>query len=283
MSDQVGRRLRYYRICEPLQIAALLSSVAYGYLAGSAIPLALAAPLMLLNLTRLKMPEQDCGERLMGGQHEIDRLTKALKNSEEGKELAVKRRTSSHGVKSALGMLEFSKFGFLWLLTPSSYWIQFGLSSDKGSVEEIEIEALHRDVAREKPHRKAEIVGETWHHATKDGLRDYRFKDNYTIPIVREWYAAVHLPTGQTLEFSCRTEADADAIVEQFKRVLRLEPFSPSILDKIGGWVEKGVPPAHAEPSDAPAEAVTAVPSAAEPVVSNPLRPGWQQFGDKSL
>jgi len=297
VTDPVARRMWINHILSPIEAAAILVTIAIWAIAKYDTPFAVVALLVLvINIPWTRLRPEDYGAVNMVPPGDIKQFKKAFKRSDEGAKLKVKLTKNSYRIKCDRDFLQIEKFGFLWLLTPKTYWLQDGFSVVRGNTAEIEVETVFRDVGREKPRWKSEIVGQTWRHATKNGERDYRFKDNYQIPIVRDWIAMLHLPTGETMEFVCRTEADADAISNQFKIVFEGSQFSPLEMETIGGWLGKGdkrnrVKPQIAALASVPVEEKPVeqepVPEIAqkpveEPAVKaradNPLRPTWQQF-----
>lgn len=285
-------------VLSPIQVISIAVTGALAYFANYPGPALIAFTLLAIDVfLPTKIRAEDYGETSMVPSCDIKAFKKAFKRSDEGSKLSVKLVKSSWQIKCSREFLEIEKLGFIWLVTPKTYWIQNGFSVTRGLTAKIEVETLSRDVGREKPRWKSEIVGRTWHHATKNGDRDFRFKNNYQIPIVRDWIAVVRLPTRETMEFVCRTEAEADALCSQFRNVFAGRQLSPKELEleTVGGWlggVNKGnravvAPVALASlqaPEAEPEVVFEAVPEPSPETVptparvDNPLRPTWQQF-----
>ena len=277
----------------PIEAVAIVVTIAIWAIAKYDTPFAVVALLVLvINIPSTRLRPEDYGTLNMVPPSDIKQFRKAFKRSDEGSKLKVKLVKHCDRIKCDREFLQIEKLGYLWLLTPKTYWIQDGFSVVRGNTDEIEVETVYRDVGREKPRWKAEIVGQTWRHATKNGDRDYRFKNNYQIPIVRDWIAVLRMPTRETMEFVCRSKAEADAISSQFKIVFKGREFTELDLKTIGGWLRKsdkgtGAKPQIAALASLPVENL--VEQAPEPVAlpepvavkartDNPLRPTWQQF-----
>ncbi|CAH1691406.1 conserved hypothetical protein [Hyphomicrobiales bacterium] len=300
MSDPVGRRMWLHYVLSPIQVISIAVTGALAYFANYPVPALIAFTFLAIDVfLPTKIRAEDYGETSMVPSGDIKAFKKASKRSDEGSKLSVKLVKSSWQIKCSREFLEIEKLGFIWLVTPKTYWIQNGFSVTRGDTAKIEMETVFRDVGREKPRWKSEIVGQTWHHATKNGDRDYRFKNNYQIPIVRDWIAVVHLPTRETMEFVCRSEAEAEAICDHFRIVFAGRQFSPKELESIGGWLRVDKPSlsekiiaaatqSAAAPAPVPVALMSpqekesepeAMPTPPAPVRSdNPLRPTWQQF-----
>ncbi|BCB22369.1 hypothetical protein [Bosea sp. ANAM02] len=273
----------------PIELTAIVVTLAIWAVTKYEPPLAVTLlALVVINLPTTKIRAEEYGTTGMVAPGDIKLFKKAFKRSDEGSKLNVKLVKESYRIKCDREFLRIEKFGFLWLLTPKTYWIQDGFSVVRGNTDEIEVETVCRDVGREKPRWKAEIVGQTWRHATKNGDRDYRFKNNYQIPIVRDWIAVLRMPTRETMEFVCRSQAEADAISSQFMIVFKGREFTELDLKTIGGWLRKsdkgtGAKPQIAALASLPVENLVEQEALPEPVAvkartDNPLRPTWQQF-----
>ena len=71
--------------------------------------------------------------------------------------------------------------------------------------------SLSKFIEEEEVPVDAEIIGQTWAKANKDGSRDKRFANNYQIPILK--YGQIHLKTAQGLN-EVYTVSNADALFE---------------------------------------------------------------------
>jgi hypothetical protein len=63
---------------------------------------------------------------------------------------------------------------------------------------ELELKVTTTEVPRQHPPEGAEVTGETWAYANKDGSRDARYSDNFRIPLVR--MADLWFRTGRGLD-----------------------------------------------------------------------------------
>jgi hypothetical protein len=109
--------------------------------------------------------------------------------------------------------------GFL-IITPLRYWSYFDESYSSGDTSKINVDAFYYDTSTFLPHREDEVISKAWEHATKSGERDFRYRENREIYLVRRYGVTLNLDNGSKWELGHLPEDKTDNLCAAFLKLV---------------------------------------------------------------
>ena len=133
--------------------------------------------------------------------------------------IKVECTTKFKKVRASAPFVVFSgSTGFL-LLTPVKYWSCLDGLFSIGKTKQLIISNFFYDSKTERPDQTDEIIGQSWIHTTKSGERDFRYKDNDTIYLIRKYGVTLHLQNNTAWEFGGFDESACDQFTETVRQL----------------------------------------------------------------
>jgi hypothetical protein len=149
-------------------------------------------------------------------------------------ELRFAYTTAFKGVKSDQSFVVLSgRTGFL-IISPLRYWSRLNGIYSSGNTKEITVETFYYEATVTTPGPDDEIYEKTWEHATKSGERDFRYRDNQEVYLVRRYGVTLGLQNKSKWELGRLPEREATELLIAF-----LKLFGTDVDPELNGSISR--------------------------------------------
>lgn len=167
--------------------------------------------------------------------HDIAGVTQLLKSlapieiRSKGLRLAkVQHKRRYKGIRSRHPFLIISSDSDTLILTPKRFWSNLDGVLSSGPTSDLDLEIDDFETYTRTPTDGDEILGSTWRHSTKNGERDYRYKDNVELFDIRRYSLTIELKNDQCWVIGDWTKPVAASVVDMAARALDASVAAPT-------------------------------------------------------